>query len=173
MSPEARGTVATLARLRRELTVDRAAMARRLAEARSVAEMFAHSTPNAPHLAYAALALHAWFTGFESAIERIVRELDGQVPRGDRWHAALLSEALTEIPGIRPAIVPGSVERGLLDLLAFRHFVRHGYAAEIDPVKLRDELDELTTIAPTVDAALASFDVFLVEAIEAARNASS
>lgn len=50
----------------------------------------------APWVSHAAVALHAWYTGLESALERVARALDAEVPEGERWHRDLLSQLTVE-----------------------------------------------------------------------------
>ena len=69
------------------------------------------------------------------------------------------------MPGVRPPVLPEATRRPLLALLAFRHFFRHAYAVELDPARLRDDVDRLKAVAPGVDAALDAVDDFLAEAL--------
>jgi hypothetical protein len=164
MSPEARASLAVLARLRREIRSDRDAAGRCLGDAREVVAGWGDAPPARPLLVLAAAALHAWYTGVEAVLDRIARALDGSVPAGERWHRDLLSQAMTELPGIRPAVLPRTLHLALLQLLEFRHFFRHGYGLELDPARLRANLDRLLAVASEVEAALDAFDRFLAQA---------
>lgn len=97
--------------------------------------------------AWAAVTLHAWYTGVETLIERCLRQLDGDVPVGADSHRRMLDAALLEVPRLRPALVPPTVSRGLSDLLAFRHFFRNAYAVELDPARLEENLVRLREVA--------------------------
>jgi hypothetical protein len=92
MNFEARRTVATLTRLRRELAEDR----RALQERASQLDEAKGRLQEPPWTSHGAVALHGWYTGLESALERTVRTLDGDLPRGERWHRDLLSQATIE-----------------------------------------------------------------------------
>lgn len=162
MDPEARQTLTALTRLRRELADDRDAMTARVAEMEKAAPRLGE----APWVSHTAVALHGWYTALEAAFERIARELDGEVPRGERWHRDLLSQATVEVPGIRPAVVSRELLPELLELLAFRHFFRHVYAVAFDPDKLEPEIERVRRIAPRVDEGLAAIDSHLRGAIE-------
>jgi hypothetical protein len=129
MGPEARHTVVSLVRLRREVTEDRQAMAKRMAELKEAGPRLG----DPPWASHAAVAVHGWYSALEAALERIVRTLDGDVPRGDRWHRELLSQATVEVPDVRPPVLPRELLPELLELLAFRHFFRHAYSVPIDP----------------------------------------
>jgi hypothetical protein len=170
MSPEQVATAAAIARLRGEIAEDRASMARR---ARDLAESTRRLRldPNDPAAAaLEAWAIHGWYTGFESILERIARQLDREVPTGERWHRELLAQALVEVPGVRIAIVPSGLRADLEELLAARHFLRHAYGADLDPAKLAEQANRLRGVAPAVDTALDAFDAFLAKAVIAAAS---
>lgn len=164
MAPEERSALATLARLRREIGQDRSAMKAHLGEARESLAQLSGGHPDRPWPSHAAVTLHAWYTALETLLERVARDLDEEVPRGDGSHRVLLSQAMTDIPGVRPPVLPQALSTDLLSLLSFRHFFRHAYAVELDTGKLRTELQRLLTVAPQVDAALDAFDGVLVAA---------
>jgi hypothetical protein len=167
LSNERRAVRASLARLRAEIRVDRAAMAARVADVREVLAMWGPGPPRRPdraHLAFGAVALHAWYTALESLCERVTREIDREVPGGDAYHRSLLSQAMTELEGLRPPVLPRELENQLVELLSFRHFFRHAYAVEFDPAKLWPLLHGLEPLAERVDAALERFDAFLAAA---------
>jgi hypothetical protein len=109
--------------------------------------------------------LHAWYTGLETAIERIIREIDGAVPTGERSHRELLSQAMVEVRGARPAILSRSLHPELVALLSFRHFFRHAYGLSFDPMRLRADAERLLRIERAVAADLDGFDRFLDEAL--------
>lgn len=165
MSPEQRSTVAELSRLRVEILADRAALTRALGDCQTVANRWQAGPPDRPYLAMGAVGLHAWYTGLESLLERIAKLVDGSVPTGEAWHRDLVSQAMTELPGIRPAVLPRTLQADVLALLGFRHFFRHAYSVEIEPAKLQVHLVRVGRIAPAVETALAEFDVFLADAI--------
>ena len=174
MSPDARGSLAVLARLRSEIRADRESVGRCLADVREVLDAWEQAPPGRPHLVLAAAALHAWYTGLEAVLERVARAVDGAAPAGETWHRDLLSQAMTELPGIRPPVLPRALNLELLELLEFRHFFRHGYGLDLDPAKLRHNLERLLAVAPQVEAALDAFDQFLGQAMgEAARENGS
>jgi len=165
MSPEQRASLAELARLRAELAADRAAMGRALVDVEAVLSSWGEEAPDRAHLALAAVALHGWYGGLEAVLERAVRALDGAVPAGDAWHRDLLSQAMVEVPGVRPAILERSLSRPLLGLMEFRHFFRHAYGVELDPGKLSENLQRAAAVAPEVDGDLDHFDAFLEQAM--------
>lgn len=164
MTDGERATIAVIARLRGELAEDRVQLARAIADADEARTRLAQTPDDHAVLALAAVALHGWYTGLETLSERIARQLDGNVPEGQRWHRELLTQMTVAIPGLRPAVLPTTVVTGLADLLAFRHFFRHAYGIVLDRPRIEARLATLATIVPLVDDALDRFDVFLAAA---------
>lgn len=165
MSPDAKASAATLARLLVEIAADREALVKRLEDAHEGARRLAATPTDPGALALSALSLHAWYTGLETAFERVARELDEVVPTGDRWHRALLSQMTAEIPGVRPRIIAPTLAVELAALLAFRHFFRHAYAVTFEAERLKTELARLFLVATMVDAELDELTAFLREAM--------
>ena len=164
MSPEQRATAAALARLRGEIADDRAAMLRRVRDLDDADSRLARAAGDSAALALAAWAVHGWYTALETLIERVARQLDAEVPGGERWHRELLAQCTVEVPGVRPAVLPREVRVDLESLLAFRHFVRHAYGVELDPSRLAIESARLRAVAPAVTRALDAFESFLERA---------
>ncbi|MBI1948902.1 MAG: hypothetical protein HYS27_24660 [Deltaproteobacteria bacterium] len=164
MTEDERVTAALIARLRGEMATDRALVARCVADAQLARGALAVTPADHAALALAAVALHAWYTGVETILERTARALDREVPEGERWHRELLAQASVEVPGLRPAIVPAALTPDLAELLSFRHFFRHAYGILLDPVRIGALLDALARVEPHVGAALDAFDAFLASA---------
>jgi len=123
------------------------------------------TTPDDPAvLALAAVALHGWYTGLETMLERIARQLDGDVPDGARWHRELITQLSVEVPGVRPAVLSTSMVAPLAELLSFRHFFRQAYGVVLDGALLADRLATLTRVAPGLAGSLDGFDAFLAGA---------
>lgn len=161
MSPEARTTAAALARLLAEINEDRRGIAKRIIDAREAERRLVVGPDDPGALALAAVALHGWYTGLETLFERIARELDLSVPKGERWHRELLSQMSAEVPGLRPAVIDAETVSKLAFLLAFRHFFRHAYAVTFDAEHLTREVSRLLAVEPIVSAALDGFADFL------------
>lgn len=124
---------ALVLRLRAEIESDLVSFETRIREVRSVDLDGAR----AGDLALAALALHHAYSAVESILERIARQIEGSLPDGADWHKALLDGATLEIPTVRPALLERDTARDLHDLRAFRQFLRHAYAVELDAAELR------------------------------------
>jgi ribonuclease HepT-like protein len=170
MSPDQAGAVAALARLRGEMADDRAAMARRKSDLDEALRRLALAPTDPAAIALEAWSLHGWYTALESLLERVARQLDAEVPEGERWHRELLAQATVDVPGVRPAVLPRATRADLEELLGMRHFLRHAYGAELDGRRLAAQAERLRDVAPAVEQALDAFDAFLAGAIDAARR---
>jgi hypothetical protein len=110
-----------------------------------------------PDLALMAVDLHAWYTGLETGLARIARDIDDEMPAGPEWHKDLLSQMRTPLAGVRPAVIPQDVLPDLHALLAFRHFFRNAYAVHLDAAKLRDNAARLLRVHAPVTQGLRAF----------------
>lgn len=145
MSPAEARLAATGAALRR----DWGEVQRQLARARS---MDPHA--DAAAAAYVALALDHAYQALEQVLVAIERGLGLPARAGERWHRAALADACRPIPGLRPALLPPEAELDWAELLSFRHFLRHAYAADLDPERLRRNVDRLQRAVALTDPVL-------------------
>lgn len=104
--------------------------------------------------AFLALKLHNYYTAAEKALERIVRVVDGVVPEGEFWHRELLNQAARSAHDLRPAILDQQVAGELDRLRSFRHFIRHGYAVELDWGELQSHRGRVETVHPLLSSRL-------------------
>jgi hypothetical protein len=73
--------------------------------------------------------LHDCYGAMESAIERLVKDVDGAAPSsGANYHVELIRRAATEFEGVRPAMISAEMASDLQILRAFQHVVRHAYS---------------------------------------------
>lgn len=166
MSPADHASLAELSRLASELERDREAMSRCSDDARATLAAIEAGTDDRSARIVGAVALHAWYTGLETALERAARVIDRSVPSGPASHRDLLSQSMSDLPSLRPRILDRALESDLLSLLSFRHFFRHAYGVELDRDKLRVELERLVRIEPAVAAALDAWRAHLDAAID-------
>ncbi len=144
--------------LRLEVRSDVAAFAARVAEIESLT--ISAQTTDANLMARAAVALHHAYGAFEAALARVARVFDTE-PVGPNWHRSLLETMTMEVPGLRPAVVTQQALPDLRDLLAFRHFFRHGYQVALDPGRLAALRERAIRLRPTVDADWQRLDAWL------------
>jgi hypothetical protein len=167
LSPEQRASATVLDRLRQEIALVRAALARHVAAAGRLHAAWRDGVSD-EILAAAMFTVHAWYTGFEVILEKVARDLDDEVPKGDSWHRDLLRQGAMELTLGRPAVFPRSIYADLKSLLETRHFLRHASAAvDLDPGQTLEALNRLLRVAPEIEVALDSFDRFLADALAA------
>ena len=75
--------------------------------------------------------LHHFYTGVEDILARIIKTVDGYMPRSGDWHSDLLYISSRKTPGVRPAVISAEMHEILTDYKAFRHLYRHAYAKEL------------------------------------------
>ena len=83
-----------------------------------------------------ALNLHGFYSGIERILERLAETLDGNLPKGENWHQALLVQVSNEVTGIRPAVISQQTLKRLDEYRGFRHVVRNVYTFHFDEAKL-------------------------------------
>ena len=86
--------------------------------------------------AFVALAIDHAYQSFETFLVRLERGLGLPARTGATWHRGLLEDAALEVGGLRPAIVPAAAAPDWTSVMAFRHFLRHAYSADLDAAQL-------------------------------------
>lgn len=117
---------------------------------------------DAPVLYLVAVTLDHYYSACEAIVERIVRAFEGPPAQHPRWHKELLAGASLGIPGIRPAIFTARTVSGLMELLEFRHFMRHAYGVSLRPGRLAELAGRVVTLDPAVHAELDAFCAMLL-----------
>jgi hypothetical protein len=101
------------------------------------------------HNASLADGVSAIYTGIESILEGVAKEIDEYTPRSDASHADLVDGMAVAVEGVRPAVL-GEATRVLMhEARRFRHVVRHKYALEL---KRRDVAKNFALIKKLVPA---------------------
>ncbi len=108
-----------------------------------------------------ALNLHSFYTGLESLFEIVARQVDGDVPAGDMWHAELLQRMAEARDDIRPAVITQPTRDRLDEYRRFRHLVRHVYADRLDVTRLTGLTRDLADLRDRLTSELRRFATFL------------
>ena len=108
-----------------------------------------------------ALNLHDFYTGLERILSHIAAQVDGHLPEGGEWHRELLRQMAIPLPRIRPAVLSDATIQRLDEYLRFRHVVRHVYAFEFDPQRIRPLAEALTGDFAQVKGDLLAFIDYL------------
>ena len=87
---------------------------------------------------------------------------DTATPVGADWHRSLL-RSMRLATETRPPVITCEAADGLEDLLAFRHFLRHAYAAELEWDRLRDLAAALPALQRKVADDMAVFRDYVLQ----------
>jgi hypothetical protein len=115
---------------------------------------------NEGQAALVALSIDHAYQAFEALLLRHAHIVGLAVDREERWHQQVLAQAALDIPEVRPALVPPSARAHWQIALGFRHFLRHAYAADLEP-------DELRRTAARLDMAVRESTSTILAAISA------
>lgn len=108
-----------------------------------------------------ALNLHSFYAGLERLFEMVAAAIDGNVPRGENWHQALLDQMVAELPSVRPALISEETRQMLDEYRGFRHVVRNVYAFRFDQAKVQTLVQGVPVVFSRVRAELLAFADFL------------
>ena len=92
-----------------------------------------------------ALILHSFYNGIENILSLIMKNRDGVLPVGTRWHKELFVKAFAKTEN-RSQILREELHVGLNDYLQFRHFVRHSYGFQFKWEKMKTIFFGMNTI---------------------------
>lgn len=158
---------ASIERLRAEIRSDRKALSRWLDD---LAALGLQDDAHRAILAQAAWALHHAYSGIEAILERVMRSIEGSVPEGPDYHKAVLDAAALRIEGVREPLLSPATVAALHDLRAFRHFVRHAYAVDLDPDRLADLQRRAAALRPDLEKDLDQLDDWLKRLADASKD---
>jgi hypothetical protein len=105
----------------------------------------------------AALTLHSFYNGIENIMLHIIKNKDGDSPRGMRWHKELLDKAFEGTEN-RTRIFREELRDKLDDNLRFRHLVRHLYGFNLEWSHMKDKLFNMETVWKDVKE---DFNIFI------------
>ncbi len=98
-----------------------------------------------------AYQIHNLYCAVEDLLKLIAQAFENRIGAGSEWHRTLLLRLSQPVQEIRPAFLSEETFDVLNRLRGFRHFVRHGYGADIEINQLRTNLDlafQLETLLP-------------------------
>jgi len=94
-----------------------------------------HSDLDNIEIRAAALSLSALYNGIEKVLLNILKESGAYIKNQMSWHTLLLNESVNN------GIISEHTHNELKGFLAFRHFIRHAYSFEINPIAINSILD--------------------------------
>jgi hypothetical protein len=114
--------------------------------------------------------LHNLYNALENTFDQISRSFENHVKDFSRWHQELLGKMFLDISPVRPAVLPRETHSLLHELRGFRHFFRHSYGLELDPVRLQRLGARWVAEGPGVNGALQRFIDALQAAVDTGGN---
>lgn len=108
-----------------------------------------------------AYQIHNLYSAAEDLLKLIAQAFENRIGSSGEWHRTLLLRMSETIPGIRPALLSDNLFDIMNRLRGFRHFVRHAYTTDIDPVQLKVNLDLAMQLADCLPSAVQTFIVEL------------
>jgi len=100
--------------------------------------------------------LHSFYTGIEKIFERIAKEIDKNVPTGNKSHQELLNNMYVK-NNIRKAVINEEIYLLLNEYMKFRHFFRHAYSFQLNWAKMKPLAETLFDIWENLKRQLLSF----------------
>lgn len=146
-----------------KLRVEREALRDLAREATTARDALRDREPTRLELAGFGKVLHDLYLCVERALAAIAPDLNGHLPSGPDWHAALLRELSLDLPDVRPAVIGPETRRRLEELRAFRHRFRKLYVFDLEWAPIRDLLDALPETVRRADDDLERFRTYVLE----------
>ncbi|MCG8363049.1 MAG: hypothetical protein MJA27_06930 [Pseudanabaenales cyanobacterium] len=87
-----------------------------------------------------AYQIHNAYCAAEDLLKLVAHAFENRIGAGGEWHRTLLLRLSQPLDGVRPAFISEETFTVMNVLRGFRHFVRHGYGAEIEVTQLQVNL---------------------------------
>lgn len=100
--------------------------------------------------------LHSFYNGLENIFEIIAKNIDGNVPNGNKSHQELLHQMASE-NSKRNEILNEKLYLKLREYATFRHFYRHAYSFQLNWEKMNPLIDNLHIVWNEVKLNLENF----------------
>jgi hypothetical protein len=101
--------------------------------------------------------LQSVYTGIESALMVILKNIDNFHVSGDDYHRQILDRSACHIDGVRPAIISPELKPLLVHLMGFRHVVRKRYGNKIQLHLALENFDRAEQVMPMLQHELDGF----------------
>ena len=89
--------------------------------------------------------MHSFYNGLENIFEIIAKNIDGNVPSGNKSHQELLHQMASE-NSKRAEILDEELYFKLREYATFRHFYRHAYSFQLDWEKMKNLVENINTV---------------------------
>lgn len=131
---------------------------------------FPKSKPSIVDLRYFASVLHDFYQGVERIFEKIARNVDTKIPKGEFWHSQLLRQMAKDFGEMRPAVVSKELVIRLEDYLKFRHLFRNVYGLHLQWDRLQPLIESFESVFKEFSGSIKEFLNFLDTIIEATQK---
>lgn len=99
-------------------------------------------TPDLFDMTILGSVLHSFYNGIENIFEIIAKNIDKEVPSGNKSHQQLLHQMASE-NDYRKEIIGEELYVRLKEYATFRHFYRHAYSFQLNWEKMKPLIDNL------------------------------
>jgi len=86
--------------------------------------------------------LHSFYNGIENIFEIIAKNIDKEVPSGNKSHQQLLHQMASE-NNFRKEIIDEELYLQLREYATFRHFYRHAYSFQLNWEKMKPLVNDI------------------------------
>lgn len=100
--------------------------------------------------------LHSFYNGLENIFEIIAKNVDGEVPTGNKSHQELLHQMASE-NNYRKEILNEELYLNLREYATFRHFYRHAYSFQLNWEKMKPLVDNVFNVWKNTKLSLENF----------------
>ena len=109
--------------------------------------------------------LHSFYNGLENIFEIIAKNIDGEIPTGNKSHQELLHQMASE-NSYRKEILSEELYFKLREYATFRHFYRHAYSFQLNWDKMEPLIDNLFDVWKNIKLSLKDFTKYIVDGNE-------
>lgn len=100
--------------------------------------------------------LHSFYNGLENIFEIIAKNIDKNVPSGNKSHQELLHQMASE-NSFRHEVISEDLYLKLREYATFRHFYRHAYSFQLNWEKMKPLVDNINSVWEETKNTMLSF----------------
>lgn len=100
--------------------------------------------------------LHSFYNGLENIFEVIAKNIDKDIPTGNKSHQELLHQMASENAN-RSEVINEEIYLSLREYATFRHFYRHAYSFQLNWEKMKPLVKNLMSVWNEVKLSLENF----------------
>lgn len=100
--------------------------------------------------------LHSFYNGLENIFDIIAKNIDNNVPTGNKSHQELLYQMASK-NDIRNEIIDKDLYLKLREYATFRHFYRHAYSFQLNWKKMQPLVDNIFIVWKEIKQSLENF----------------